>query len=207
MFSLRYLEPVCPLFLAFRNPKQGLFQSKQGSFGFQVYIQIYIHNIFHCFVTMIFTAECHNSSHGRPSSKSPRRKLQRDKASSWPVSLFDPKTRKTFLEERTYSQEILKISHSHQRSAVIIIIIIIIKDQPSSSSSSKISRHHHHHHHHQSSLMLSNALKNLLALGRRNGSSVDCGHLKHHSNMMILCAAHHPQSSRFTGWWLNDQPI
>ena len=31
-----YLEPVCPLFWGFNPPKQGLFQSKQGSFGFQV---------------------------------------------------------------------------------------------------------------------------------------------------------------------------
>ena len=33
-----YLEPVCPLFLASAPPKQGLFQSKQWSFGFQVCI-------------------------------------------------------------------------------------------------------------------------------------------------------------------------
>ena len=33
-----YLEPVCPLFWGFNPPKEGLFQSKQGSFGFQVYI-------------------------------------------------------------------------------------------------------------------------------------------------------------------------
>ena len=31
-----YLEPVCPLFLHMTPPKQGLFPSKQGSFGFQV---------------------------------------------------------------------------------------------------------------------------------------------------------------------------
>ena len=31
-----YLEPICPLFLGFNPPKQGPFQSKQGSFGFQV---------------------------------------------------------------------------------------------------------------------------------------------------------------------------
>ena len=37
---INYLEPVCPLFLAMAPPKQGLFQSKQGSFGFQVYIYI-----------------------------------------------------------------------------------------------------------------------------------------------------------------------
>ena len=30
------LEPICPLFLGFNHPKQGPFQSKQGSFGFQV---------------------------------------------------------------------------------------------------------------------------------------------------------------------------
>ncbi len=30
-----HLEPVCPLFWASAPPKQGLFQSKQGSFGFQ----------------------------------------------------------------------------------------------------------------------------------------------------------------------------
>ena len=40
-----YLEPVCPLFLGFNPPKHGLFQSKQGSFGFQVYIYIYLHYI------------------------------------------------------------------------------------------------------------------------------------------------------------------
>ena len=32
-----YMEPACPLFLGFNPPKEGLFQSKQGSFGFQVY--------------------------------------------------------------------------------------------------------------------------------------------------------------------------
>ena len=36
-----YLEPVCPIFWGFNPPKQGLFQSKQGSFGFQVYVYIY----------------------------------------------------------------------------------------------------------------------------------------------------------------------
>ena len=40
-FMYIYLEPVCPLFWWFNPPKQGLFQSKQGSFGFQVYIYIY----------------------------------------------------------------------------------------------------------------------------------------------------------------------
>ena len=39
-----YLEPVCPLFWWLNPPKQGLFQSKQGSFGFQVFIYIYIYN-------------------------------------------------------------------------------------------------------------------------------------------------------------------
>ena len=34
--NYEYLEPVCPLFWGFNPPKQGLFQSKQGSFGFQV---------------------------------------------------------------------------------------------------------------------------------------------------------------------------
>ena len=33
-----YLEPVCPLFWWLNPSKQGLFQSKQGSFGFQVCI-------------------------------------------------------------------------------------------------------------------------------------------------------------------------
>ena len=37
-----YLEPVCPLFLGFHPPKQGLCQSKQVSFGFQVHKYIYI---------------------------------------------------------------------------------------------------------------------------------------------------------------------
>ena len=32
-----YLEPVCPLFWWLNPPKTGLLQSKQGSFGFQVY--------------------------------------------------------------------------------------------------------------------------------------------------------------------------
>ena len=35
-----YLGPVCPLFWWLNPPKQGLFQSKHGSFGFQVYIYI-----------------------------------------------------------------------------------------------------------------------------------------------------------------------
>ena len=35
-----YLEPICPLFLGLNLSKEGLFQSKQGSFGFQVYIDI-----------------------------------------------------------------------------------------------------------------------------------------------------------------------
>ena len=34
--NIIYLEPVCPLFWEFNPPKEGLFQSKQGSFGFQV---------------------------------------------------------------------------------------------------------------------------------------------------------------------------
>ena len=33
-----YLEPKWPLFLKVNPPKQGLFQSKQGSFGFQVHL-------------------------------------------------------------------------------------------------------------------------------------------------------------------------
>ena len=36
--SNTYLEPVCPLVWGFNPPKQGLFQSKQVSFGFQVRI-------------------------------------------------------------------------------------------------------------------------------------------------------------------------
>ncbi len=39
-----YLEPKWPLFLKVNPPKQGLFQSKQGSFGFQVYRDLF-HNI------------------------------------------------------------------------------------------------------------------------------------------------------------------
>ena len=35
-----YLEPDCPLFWWLNPSKQGLFQSKQGSFGFQAYIDI-----------------------------------------------------------------------------------------------------------------------------------------------------------------------
>ena len=37
-FQKPYLEPVCPLFWWLNPTKQGLFQSKQGSFGFQVRI-------------------------------------------------------------------------------------------------------------------------------------------------------------------------
>ena len=33
-----HLEPVCPLFWGLNHPKQGLFQSKQGSFRCEVYI-------------------------------------------------------------------------------------------------------------------------------------------------------------------------
>ena len=33
-----YLEPNWPLFLKVNPPKQGPFQSKQGSFGFSVYL-------------------------------------------------------------------------------------------------------------------------------------------------------------------------
>ncbi len=40
-----YLEPVCPLFWWLNPPKQGLFQSKQGSFGFQVYAMTW--NVLH----------------------------------------------------------------------------------------------------------------------------------------------------------------
>ena len=36
-----FLEPVCPLFLVLNPPKEGPFDSKQGSFGFQVCIYIY----------------------------------------------------------------------------------------------------------------------------------------------------------------------
>ena len=36
-----HLEPICPLFLGLNPSKEGLFKSKQGSFGFQVYIYIY----------------------------------------------------------------------------------------------------------------------------------------------------------------------
>ena len=38
-----YLEPKWPLFLKVNPPKQGPFQSKQGSFGFQVYIYLYLY--------------------------------------------------------------------------------------------------------------------------------------------------------------------
>ena len=36
---ISYLEPVCPLFWGLNPPKHRLFQSHQGSFGFQVYIK------------------------------------------------------------------------------------------------------------------------------------------------------------------------
>ena len=49
-----YLEPVCPLFLGFNPPKEGRFQSKQGSFGFQVCIYIYIHRLHYLFVFCFF---------------------------------------------------------------------------------------------------------------------------------------------------------
>ena len=39
------LEPVCPLFWWLNPPKQGLFQSKQGSFGFQGYM-LYINGYY-----------------------------------------------------------------------------------------------------------------------------------------------------------------
>ena len=35
LVSCTNLEPVCPLFWGFNPPEEGLFQSKQGSFGFQ----------------------------------------------------------------------------------------------------------------------------------------------------------------------------
>ena len=39
-----YLEPICPPFWWLNPPKQGLFQSKQGSFGFQAsYISSFMH--------------------------------------------------------------------------------------------------------------------------------------------------------------------
>ena len=38
-----YLEPFCPQFWWLNPPKQGLFQSKQGSVGFQVYIYIHMY--------------------------------------------------------------------------------------------------------------------------------------------------------------------
>ena len=40
IYIYMYLEPKWPLFLKVNPPKQGLFQSKPGSFGFQVYIYI-----------------------------------------------------------------------------------------------------------------------------------------------------------------------
>ena len=45
MYIYIYLEPVCPLFWGLNPPKEGPFHSKQGSFGFQVYI-IFIYCIF-----------------------------------------------------------------------------------------------------------------------------------------------------------------
>ena len=41
-----YLEPVCSLFWWLNPTKQGLFQSKQGSFGFQVYIYICLYIVY-----------------------------------------------------------------------------------------------------------------------------------------------------------------
>ena len=41
IYTYVYLEPVCPLFWGFNPPKEGLFQSKQGSFGFQVFKNMY----------------------------------------------------------------------------------------------------------------------------------------------------------------------
>ena len=37
-----YLEPVCPLFWGLNPPKEGTLQSKQGPFGFWVYIYTYM---------------------------------------------------------------------------------------------------------------------------------------------------------------------
>ena len=42
LYKYLYLEPVCPLFLKVNPSKQGLFQPKQGSFGFQVIIIMYM---------------------------------------------------------------------------------------------------------------------------------------------------------------------
>ena len=41
-----YLEPTWPVFLKVNPTKQGLFQAKQGSFGFQLYIYRYIYYLF-----------------------------------------------------------------------------------------------------------------------------------------------------------------
>ena len=38
--ACKFLEPVCPLFWWLKPPKQGLFQTKQGSFGFQVVFKL-----------------------------------------------------------------------------------------------------------------------------------------------------------------------
>ena len=51
-----YLEPVCPLFWGFNPPKQGPFQSKQGSFGFQVYMRLcfFVHAVKHSVFFVFF---------------------------------------------------------------------------------------------------------------------------------------------------------
>ena len=40
MYIYIYLERVCPLFWGLNPQKEGLFRSKQGSFGFQVYMRL-----------------------------------------------------------------------------------------------------------------------------------------------------------------------
>ena len=49
-----HLEPICPLFLGLNPSKEGLFKSKQGSFGFQVYIYILYTSPSHCFALALF---------------------------------------------------------------------------------------------------------------------------------------------------------
>ena len=53
-----YLEPKWPLFLKVNPSKQSLFKPKQGSFGFQVYIYIYLDDGFNYF--FMFTPTCGN---------------------------------------------------------------------------------------------------------------------------------------------------
>ncbi len=56
LWKYTYLEPVCPLFWGFSPPKEGPLQSKQGSFGFQIYIESFGNPSYLVFQTPTFSA-------------------------------------------------------------------------------------------------------------------------------------------------------